>query len=219
MALTQPKKPAGGAFGIFSNEKRSEFAKACAGQPVTAVTKLASENWKKLSDKEKEPFQKKYELAKAKFEKDMAAFLASGGVKEKGAAALRTEKRKAKEGKLKKKKDPNAPKRPAGGAYGVYLSENRDKIVKSLPAGHKITDVAKAAGEQWKALSAAAKKPYEDKYTKKQAEYIAAMEQWKKDNPAEEDEDDDDDEVEEGEEDEEEPEEKPKAKKARKAGA
>merc|ERR1719253_1151484 len=130
MALTQPKKPAGGAFGQFTSEKRPEFAKVCHGQPVTAVTKLASENWKKLSDKEKEPYQKKFELAQAKFAKDMAAFLASGDVKEKGAAALRTEKRKAKEGKLKKKKDP----RPAGGAYGVYLSENRDKIVKSLPA-------------------------------------------------------------------------------------
>merc|ERR1712014_532462 len=174
---------------------------------VTAVTKLASENWKKLSEKEKEPYQKKYELAKAKYEKDMAAFLASGGVKEKGAAALRTEKRKAKEGKLKKKKDPNAPKRPAGGGYGVFLSENRDKIVKSLPAGHKMTDVGKAAGAQWKALSAAAKKPYEEKYAKKQAEYKAAMEQWKKDHPDEEEDDDE----------EEEPEEKPK--KARKAGA
>merc|ERR1712066_762691 len=115
---------------------------------------------------------------------------------------------------LKKKKDPNAPKRPAGGAYGVFLSENRDKIVKSLPAGHKMTDVGKAAGEQWKALSAAAKKPYEDKYAKKQAEYKAAMEQWTKDHPAE---GDDEDDEEEEDEEEEEPEEKPK--KARKAGA
>lgn len=211
MALTQPKKPAGGAFGIFSNEMRPEFAKACQGKPVTAVTKLAGENWKKLSEKEREPYQKKYELAKAKFEQDMAAFLASGGVKEKGAAALRTEKRKAKEGKLKKKKDPNAPKRPAGGGYGVFLSENRDKIVKSLPADHKMTDVGKAAGDQWRALSAAAKKPYEDKYQKKNDEYKKAMEEWKKTHP-------DENEDEEDEEDDEE-EEKPAKKAARKAGA
>merc|ERR1719408_104765 len=101
---------------------------------------MISENWKKLSEKEKEPYQKKYEVAKAKFEKDMAAFLASGGVKQKGAAALRSEKRKAKDGK-KKKKDPNAPKQPAGGGYGVFMRENREKLVKSLPPDHKMTDV------------------------------------------------------------------------------
>merc|ERR1712072_1298873 len=153
----------------------------------------------------------------AKFEKDMAAFLASGGVKEKGAAALRAEKRKAKEGKLKKKKkkkkDPNAPKKPAGGGYGVFLSENREKIVKSLPASHKLTDVGKAAGEQWRALSAAAKAPYEDKFKKKQAAYKIAMEEWKKAHPDNDDAEEDEDEDEEDEEDDEE-EDKPVKKKA-----
>merc|ERR1712086_869539 len=217
MAPTQPKKPAGGGYGRFMNEKRAEFMKLCAGQPITAVSKLAGDNWKKLSEKEKAPYQKKYEAAKAQFDKDMAAFLAAGGVKEKGAAALRSEKRKAKEGK--KKKDPNAPKRPAGGGYGCFLAENRIKIVAGLPKDHKMTDVGKAAGVQWKALSDAAKKPYEQKYQKKQAAYKAAMEEYKKNNPdpvgEDEDEDEDDDEQ-----DEEEEEEKtvPK-KKARKSGA
>merc|ERR1711948_176639 len=140
----------------------------------------------------------KYEVAKAQYDKDMEAFLSGGGVKEKGAAALRTEKRKANDGK--KKKDPNAPKRPAGGAYGVFLAENRSKIVNSLPQGHKITDVTKAAGEQWKALSDAAKKPYEAKYQKKLAEYKAAMEEYKKTAGADADEEDEEDEEDEGEE-------------------
>merc|ERR1712039_152524 len=94
---------------------------------------------------QKAPYAKKYEAAKAQYDKEMETFLAGGGVKEKGPAALRTEKRKAKDGK--KKKDPNAPKRPAGGAFGVWLAENRSKIASSLPQDHKITDVTKAAGE------------------------------------------------------------------------
>merc|ERR1712193_339358 len=119
-----------------------EFIKACEGQPVSAITKLAGEKWKTIAAKEKDVYQKKYEAAKAQFDKDMAAFLASGGEKTKGAAALRTEKRKARE---LKRKDPNAPKKPSGGGYGVYLAENRAKIVKSLPAGsNQTTDVAKA---------------------------------------------------------------------------
>merc|ERR1712146_878603 len=111
-------------------------------------------------------------------------------------------------------KDPNAPKKPAGGAFGVWLAENRASITKSLPAGHKITDVTKAAGEQWKKLSDATKKPYEEKFQKKQAEYKAALEEYKKTlgEDAEEEEEEDQDE-----EKEETPE--PPAKKGRKAGA
>merc|ERR1711912_35900 len=102
--------------------------------------------------------------------KDMEAFLASGGEK----AQI---KRKGKEGK--KKKDPNAPRKPAGGGYGVFLAENRQKIIKSLPADHKMTDVGKAAGEQWRALAEAAKKPYEEKYQKLMAQFRKAMEEYK----------------------------------------
>merc|ERR1712039_521501 len=108
-------------------------------------------------------------MGKAKYDKDMAAFLEGGGVKEKGITAQRAEKRKAKE-EERAKKDPNAPKKPVGGAYGVFLSENREKIVASLPKDHKMVDIAKAAGVQWKAMADAAKKPYEAKYEKKKAE-------------------------------------------------
>merc|ERR1712194_703392 len=97
--------------------------------------------------------------------------------------------------------DPNAPKKPAGGAYGVFLAENRAEIVNSLPKGHKMTDVAKAAGVQWRALSDAAKTPYEQKYQKKQSEYIKAVQEYRKANPGKDvkEQDDEDDEDEEDE--------------------
>merc|ERR1719235_1892774 len=158
---------------------------------------MAGEAWAKLSDAQKAPYQKQYESKKSQFDKDMDAFLASGGEK----AQI---KRKAKEGK--KSKDPNAPKKPAGGAYGVFLAKNRAAIVKSLPAGHKITDVTKAAGTQWKALSDAAKKPYNDEYLKKMEVYQAELAEYKKNLPEDAEEDDE----------EEEEEEQPASKKARK---
>merc|ERR1719282_1206884 len=72
------------------------------------------------------------------------------------------------------KKDKDAPKRPSGGGYGQFLAENREKIVKSLPAGSNvISDTAKAAGAQWKALSEDQKKPYDDKFIEKMEEYKA----------------------------------------------
>jgi len=182
----------GGAYGSFLAEKRPEFTKACQGQKASAISTMAGEAWKKLSEAEKRPYQEKYEAAKAKFDTDMAAFLAAGGEKTKGVAALRTEKRRKQTGK--KPKDPNMPKKPVAGAYGVFLAENRAAIEKSLPTDHKITDVAKAAGAQFKALSDAAKKPYQDKFLQKQEEYKKAVDEYKAAHPdaaADEDEEDD----------------------------
>ncbi|OLP97435.1 High mobility group protein 1-like [Symbiodinium microadriaticum] len=172
-SATQPKRPAGGAYGQFMNEKRAEFQKELPGQRASEVAKLGGERWKKLSETEKAVYQQKYEAAKEKYDKDMEAFEAAGGVKEKIA-------RKGKDGKVKKAKDPDAPKRPAGGAYGIFLAENRDKIIKTLPKGYKITEISKAAGVQWKALSEKEQKPYQEKYQKKNEEYKAAMEEYKK---------------------------------------
>merc|ERR1712086_978729 len=116
----------------------------------------------------------------------------------------------------KKKKDPNAPKKPAGGGYGVYVAENRAKIVASLPAGEsKITGVAKVAGAQWKAMSEATQKPYKATFEKNFAAFKIAMAEYKKLHPDPEDEEAED---EEDEEEEEEDKAVPK-KKARKAGA
>jgi len=169
----QPKRPAGGAYGQFMNEKRAEFQKELAGQKASEVAKLGGERWKKLSDAEKAVYQQQYEAAKEKYEKDLKAFEAAGGVREKIA-------RKGKDGKVKKAKDPDAPKRPVGGAYGVFLEENREAIVKTLPKGYKVTDIGKAAGAQWKTLSEKEQKPYQEKFQKKNEEYKAAMEEYKK---------------------------------------
>jgi len=218
IALQQPKKPVGGGYGVFLAEKRPEFQKACAntaGKTACAITQMAGEAWKKMSDSQKAPYLKKYDEAKVQFDKDMETFLAKGGEVTKGARALRSEKRKAKDGTLKKKKDENAPKKPAGGGFGVFLAENRAKITQSLPAGHKCTDVTKAAGEQWKALSEAQKKPYNNKFLTKMEEYKVAFAEYQKNLPEDAEEDAEDEEEEDGE-DEEEEEEEPAPKKARK---
>ena len=51
---------------------------------------------------------------------------------------------------VKAKKDPNAPKRGQS-AYMLWLNDNRKSIAK---AGMSVTDVAKAAGERWRGMSA-----------------------------------------------------------------
>jgi len=174
--LEQPKKPAGGGFGRFVAEKRAEFQAKCAGQPVSAVSKLAGQAWGALSAEQQQPYKEKFVEAQAKYTADLEAFLAAGGVQQKGAAALRTEKRKAKEGKVKKQKDVNAPKRPAGGAYGCFMAANRAAFTKQCPGS--ITAVAKLAGEKWKAASATEKEKYEKEYKTKVDAYQEAMKSY-----------------------------------------
>jgi hypothetical protein len=186
MALTQPKKPVGGAFGVFASEKRPDFTKACAGQKASAVAKMAGEEWKKISEADKSAYQKKYEMAKTQFEKDMAAFLENGGEKSKGARALRSEKKAMKEGTVKKIRDAEAPKKPAGGAYGRFLAENREEIKKMLPAEHKITDVTKKAGGMWKVLPAPEKEKYEAMYKTAKEKYDEEFAEYKANKKAEE---------------------------------
>ena len=70
-----PKKPAGGAFGCFLAKNRAAFTEECKGQPVTAVTKLASERWKKLSEDKKKVFQKEYEAKKAEYEEAKKSYV------------------------------------------------------------------------------------------------------------------------------------------------
>jgi len=80
-------------------------------------------------------------------------------------------KRKAKETKVKRKKDPNAPKRGLS-AYMFFANDNRDKVREENP-GIKFGEVGKLLGERWKALTDKEKIPYEKKAQDDKARYEA----------------------------------------------
>ena len=69
----------------------------------------------------------------------------------------------------KKKKDPNAPKRPPSGFF-LFCSEFRSKI-KSANPGISIGDVAKKLGEMWNNLSDSEKQPDINKAAKLKEKY------------------------------------------------
>ena len=63
-----PKKPVGGAYGIYFNENRVEMTKEAIGLGYTflgAQVKVAMSRWKAMSEAEKQPYRDKY-LAKEK---------------------------------------------------------------------------------------------------------------------------------------------------------
>ncbi|VDO50471.1 unnamed protein product [Haemonchus placei] len=101
--------------------------------------------------------------------------------KEKEAKPREKKERKEKSGegrkrREKKEKDPNAPKR-AQSAYFHWLNENRAKIKKD---GDSVADVAKRAGEMWKAMDAESKAPWEKKAAADRERYESEMKEFKK---------------------------------------
>jgi hypothetical protein len=177
----QLKKPVGGAYGVFLAEKREEFTKqaAAAGEKgVTGVAKRAGAAWTALSDAEKAPYEAKYQAKKTEYDsfKSSDAYVAP--------------EKKAKKGSrdAKPAKDKDAPKRPAGGAYGIFMSEKREEFkTKAVAAGdHPITGTAKLASAAWKDVGEAEKAEYEKKYQEAKAKYEEDMAAYRLSKPAEE---------------------------------
>lgn len=70
-------------------------------------------------------------------------------------------RRSAAEGATKKKKDPNAPKRPLT-AYLYFANDKRDGVRAKNP-DLTLAQVTSLIGQQWRDLSSEDKKPYEEK--------------------------------------------------------
>merc|ERR1711957_1019505 len=75
--------------------------------------------------------------------------------------------------KVKKKKDPNAPKKNLS-SYIFFCTINRSKIV--LPQDAKQTEILTELGRQWKALGEEDKQQYIEMATKDKERYTKAME-------------------------------------------
>jgi len=152
--IQQPKKPAGGAFGRFMTQKRPDFQQQCPGQAVGVIMKLAGATWKALSDAEKAPYQTAFVAAQAKYATDFAAFIEAGGVKTKGAAALRRERKKAKAGH-ENSGDPNRIRETTEDDKQVMAEakkENMHKKLKMLMERPDIADKQLDASVVFKAL-------------------------------------------------------------------
>ena len=151
-----PNKPRGktSSYAYFVQTCREEHKKKNPGTSVnfSEFSKKCSERWKTMSSKEKGKFEEMAKTDKVRYEKEMKNYVPPKGAK--GG---------------KKKKDPNAPKRPPS-AFFVFCSDHRPKV-KSENPGISIGDIAKKLGEMWSKLSPKEKAPYEQKAMKLKEKY------------------------------------------------
>lgn len=202
-----PNKPRGKmtSYAYFVSTCREEHKKKHPGTTVgfSEFSRKCSERWKTMTAKEKVKFEDMAKNDKIRYDQEMKSYIPPKGTKV-----------------GKKKKDPNAPKRPPS-AFFVFCSDHRPRIKEENP-GISIGEIAKKLGELWSTQSLKDKAPYsaraaklKEKYEKDVAAYKAkagsAKGDGKKSGPGRpsakkaepvDDDDDDDDDDEDDEEDE-----------------
>jgi len=169
----QPRKPPS-SYMLWINENRDSIAAEIGAAHAPLVSKAAGERWRSLSEADRAPFDQQAAAAKADYNQAVAAFIAQGGT-------LRKRKRTGNElhrSQQVTRREP-MPKKPWGGAFGIFLNEKRGEFKQALPIDCRPQDVARAAGEAWRCLPQEEKQEYEDINARNMKDYKQAMQDYK----------------------------------------
>lgn len=169
-ALKRPQS----AYFLWLNANRAKIEAAAGTKKGPEVSKKAAEMWKAVSAAEKAPFEEQSKRDKEKYD---AYVKTEEG--QKGLQALKEERKEAKVADVKRaqkiaarsvEKDENL-KKPQS-AYWLWLGANRERIAKAAGSSNGPA-VGKKAGEMWKVLSDAEKKPFEEQAKAAKEKYDA----------------------------------------------
>jgi len=185
-------KPRGktSAYAYFVSTCREEHKKKYPDETVVFAefSRKCADSWRTMTDKEKRRFQEMAEADKKRYEREMANYVPPKDGEKVG--------RGKKAGKVKKVKDPNAPKRPLT-AFFLFCNDKRPGIKSDNP-DFKVGDVAKELGRLWSECGSDMKAKYEAKAKADKVRYEKQLAEYQNKVAAQAaDEDDDDDEEEE----------------------
>lgn len=163
-------KAAMGAYMWFCQEHRE---KVKTDHPDMGAKEILSElgrRWKALTDDDKVQYNEIAKEDKERYEREKEVFL-------KTHLSIYMDDQDSKAGK-RKKKDPNAPKRPRS-AYILFVNDYRPKVVEETKdEGIKQTEIMSRVAKLWKAATQDVKEKYyllaqeeKDKYQEAMANY------------------------------------------------
>jgi high mobility group protein B1 len=143
------KKPKGrmSSYTYFVQTCREEHRKKHPTETVnfTEFSKKCGERWKLMNDTEKKRFAAMAEKDKQRYDREMQNYTPPAG----------------EGGRKRKKKDPNAPKRPLS-AFFLFCHDERPSV-RALYPTYGVGDVAKELGERWGKITPENKVKYEAK--------------------------------------------------------
>merc|ERR1712212_1427663 len=146
--------------------EKEQYAKDNPGKKINFgdFSKLCGQKWQRMDETDREEFEEKANEDKKRYESEMANYIPPPGAGGKKAA--------------KRKKDPNAPKRPQT-AFFVFSTKHREEVKKELGEGVRVGDIAKRLGEKWKELTDEDKTEYNEEAARQKVDYDKAMEEYR----------------------------------------
>lgn len=164
--VKEPGKPRGKmtAYAFFVQTCREEHKRTNPGEQVvfSEFSKKCAGRWKLMDGNDKRPFEDMAARDKLRWEEEMKHWTPADGRKGK---------------KQKRKKDPNAPKRPQT-AFFLFCADRREALRQQFP-DLRIGDIAKKLGEEWGKCTGERREAY-DATAKEQKElYKEQMEAYK----------------------------------------
>mmetsp|Transcript_16970 Transcript_16970/g.43330 ORF Transcript_16970/g.43330 Transcript_16970/m.43330 type:complete len:188 (+) Transcript_16970:82-645(+) len=180
-------KKAVSAYWLWLGENRADIVKehGLAGKKGSEVSKKAGELWKAIDPATKKKYDDLAAKDKARYEEEVKTL----GKRER-------QPRKDKEGRAGKraKKDKEAPKRPMS-AYFLWTQENREAVMTKYKIEKAGPEFTRKAAEEWKTVSDAVRKEYDEKAAKLKEQYqkdLAAYQAQKAEAGGDEDEEEED---------------------------
>jgi len=168
--VREPGKPRGKmtAYAFFVQTCREEHKRTNPGEQVvfSEFSKKCAGRWKVMDTTDKRPFEEMAARDKMRWEEEMKHWTPVDGRKGK---------------KQKRKKDPNAPKRPQT-AFFLFCADHREALRQQFPE-LRIGDIAKKLGEKWSKCEPDRKKEYEVTANDQKEEYKQKMEAYKSGRP------------------------------------
>lgn len=151
------------AYAYFVQKEKEIFQEENPGSKIVFgdFMKECGAKWRAIEDDDKKPFEKKAKADAVRFAREMDDY----------------EPDEAPAKKKKRKKDPNAPKRPQT-AFFLFSGEFREEAKGTLPEGARVGEVAKKLGLMWSELEDEEKKKYQDQADINKGEYEKAMEEY-----------------------------------------
>ncbi|KAI8922627.1 high mobility group box domain-containing protein [Entophlyctis helioformis] len=186
-SVEPPPKPMS-AYLHFVKEQHPAVSKSLAhvdkATRSTAVMKELSKRWEAVSDKDRQPFQKRADADAAAYKDAYEQYLQR--LTPTDRVILREINRaneKLGRSTVKVPKDAAAPKRPSSGyillsaEYFKMNDADRRRLIGNAAAG-TFQEQARALGAYWRSMSDAEKQPYIQKYIKAKESYDAALEKY-----------------------------------------
>ena len=119
-----PNKPRGALtpYMCYSKEVRPSIMQQHPNASVTEVAKLIGAQWRQLTDDQKRPYTEMARKDRERYKEAMQHYTPTPGYEDTGR-------------RRRKKKDPNAPKKPKS-AYFIYAETRRADLRQQFPGKH-----------------------------------------------------------------------------------